>query len=59
MCPACLTAAAMLAAEAVSVGGVAVLAAKALHRTLRAKPVDPTPELEGEKYEPTADRIAG
>jgi len=59
MCPACLAAAAVIAAEAASVGGVAVLAAKVLQRTLRAKPNEKPFEPDGEQHESTPDRIAG
>jgi hypothetical protein len=54
-----MAAAAVIAAEAASVGGIAVLAAKVLHRTLRSKANDENPEPDGEKHESTPDRVPG
>ena len=50
---------AVVAAEAASVGGIAVLAAKVLQRTLRSKPNEKPHDPDGEHHESTPDRIAG
>jgi hypothetical protein len=48
MCPACLAAAAVLAAKVASGGGLAAYGVFKLRSKSKPKPIDPTPETIGE-----------
>jgi hypothetical protein len=56
MCPACLTAAAILAAKITSAGGLTVFAVTRLRARARAKRSILSPQVE-ETYEPIENRI--
>jgi len=63
MCPACMAAAAMIAAKATSAGGLTVFAVKKLRPKADTKPKiapdrDPFPRTDGESHEPTRNRLA-
>jgi hypothetical protein len=58
MCPACMTAAALIAAGASSTSGLAVLLVKTLRGNTDAKLSVPTVQTEGERDGSPANRIA-